>query len=184
MRQLNLLSVLAFALLIAAHPGFSPTPAAAQQGDAPFHVDAGPYSIDVLANASNLSLGSVTYTITVLNAQDGQPVPDAVVLVRAQQAQGGEEGWANALNSPGVPSQYTARMELGGPGRWEMSVDVSSSLGRVEVEVPAQTVPSPRQSRAGSLVFIGVFLAILMGAGYLVWTIRRAQRKREAADAG
>jgi hypothetical protein len=155
---------------------------AQQNGNQPYHAEAGPYQIEVLANPSSLSLGTVQYVITVLNSQSNQPVADARVLVRARQLEG-EDGWATALNTPAAPARYTAQVELGRPGTWEMSVDVSSPLGRVEIGVPSQRVPEPRQTRAGSLVFMGVFVVLIAGGGYLTWTIRRAQQKREAADA-
>ena len=162
----------------------SPSAVLAQQPEGqPYHVDAGPYQIDVQAIASNLSLGTVEYLIIVNDSQSSQPVSDARVLVRARHIDTGEEGWANALNTPLSPAEYTAQVKLDGPGVWAMSVDVSSALGRVEVDVPPQTVPVPRQSRAGSLVFIGVFVVLIAGGTYLTWTIRRTQRKREAANA-
>jgi hypothetical protein len=163
----------------------SPSTALAQQtGGQPYHVEAGPYQIDVVASASNLSVGTVQYLVRVFDSQTGEPVPDARVLIRARHIDSGEAGWANALNTPVSPAEYTARIELGGPGVWAMSVDVSSALGRVEVDVPPQTVPVPRQSTAGGLVFVGVFIVLIAGGSYLTWTIRRTQQRREVSNAG
>jgi hypothetical protein len=64
-----------------------------------------------------------------------------------------------------------------------VSVDVTSPLGRVEVEAPSQQVPEPSQSRAGGLVFAGITVVLILGSVYLVWSIRRAQQKREAINA-
>jgi hypothetical protein len=163
----------------------SSSAALAQQTEAqPYHVEAGPYQIDVVASASNLSLGSVQYLVRVYDAQTGQPMYDARVLIRARHIDIDEEGWANALNTPVSPAEYTARVELDSPGVWAISVDVSSDLGRVEVEVPPQTVPAPSQSTAGGLVFIGVFVVLIAGGAYLTWTIRRTQQRREVSSAG
>jgi hypothetical protein len=162
----------------------SPSTALAQQaGGQPHHVEAGPYQLDVVASASNLSLGSVQYLVRVYESQTGRPVSNARVLIRARHVDSGEAGWANALNTPVSPAEYAARIELGGPGVWAMSVDVSSALGRVEVEVPPQTVPVPRQSRAGGLVFVGVFVVLIAGGAYLAWTVRRTQQRREVSNA-
>jgi hypothetical protein len=162
-----------------------PSVALAQQTEGqPYHVEAGPYQIDVVASASKLSVGSVEYLVRVYDSQTGQPVSDARVLIRARHFDSDEAGWANALNTPVSPAAYTARVELDGPGVWAMSVDVSSALGRVEVDVPPQTVPVPRQSGAGGLVFIGVFVVLIAGVAYLTWTIRRTQQRREVSNAG
>ncbi len=75
-------------------------------------------------------------------------------------------------------------MQLDGPGVWRTSVDVSSPLGRVEVETPSVTVPESRKSKSGSLVFIGAFLAILLGTAYVIWSSRKALRAREARSSG
>lgn len=162
-----------------------PSTALAQQTEGqPYHVDAGPYQIDVAATPSNLAIGTVEYVVSVVDSQSGQPVPDARVLIRARHIDTGEEGWANALNTPMSPAEYTAQVQLNGPGVWAMSVDVSSALGRVEVDVPPQTVPVPRQTKAGGLVFVGVTILLIVGVAYLTWTIRRNQKRREAANAG
>jgi hypothetical protein len=172
---------LVFLLVIAS---LSPSLALAQgSGAEPYQVSAGPYRIDVIANPSNLSLGSVRYTVMVFNARDARPVSNAQVVVRARHQEEGVEGWATALNTPVAPERYQAQIELDRPGTWLMSIDVTSPLGRVEVEVPSQQVPVPRQSRAGDLVFIGIFGVLVLGGGYLVWSIRRVQQKREATNA-
>jgi hypothetical protein len=172
---------LAFLLAITS---LSPIPAFAQQNDTePYQIRAGPYRIDVIANPSTLSLGSVRYTVMVFNAENAQPVSDARVLVRARQQEECAEGWATALNSPVTPESYQAQIELDRSGTWLMSVEVISPLGRVEVEVPSQQVPQPRQSQAGGLVFASISGVLIIGAGYLVWSIRRAQQKREAINA-
>jgi hypothetical protein len=164
----------------------APAAALAQVADQePYRVEAGPYNIAVLANPSSLSLGTVQYMVRVTNARDGQPVPDARVVIRSRHGEeGGGGGWANALNTPVAQDIYEAVVQLDGPGLWEMSIDVSSELGRVEVEIPSQNVPVPRQSREGGMVFMGVFAALVLGGAYLVWASRRAQRQREAANAG
>jgi hypothetical protein len=175
---------LALVFLLAAIASLNPVPALAQQsGTEPYQVNAGPYRIEVIANPSALSLGSVRYTVIVLNAQNAQPVSDARVLIRARHQGEGVEGWATALNNPVTPESYQAQIELNRPGAWVMSVEVSSSLGRVAVEVPSHRVPEPRQSRAGGLVFASISGVLVLGSVYLVWSIRRAQQKREAANA-
>ena len=145
-------------------------------------VQAGAYRINVIADPSRLSLGTVLYTITIVNSENAQPVSDARVTINTSNEVDDIEGWALALNRPSNPGVYEATVQLDGTGIWHTSVEVSSSLGRVEVEIPPPTIPQPRQTRSGSLVFLGVFLAILLGVAYLVWSSRKAIKAREAAS--
>lgn len=147
-----------------------------------FQVQAGAYRISVIADPSRLSLGTVLYTITVVNSENAQPVSDARVTINTRNEVKDVEGWAVALHQPSNPGTYAATVQLDIVGIWQSSVEVSSSLGRVEVEVPPLTIPQPRQTRSGSLVFLGVFLAILLGVAYLVWSSRKAIKAREAAS--
>jgi hypothetical protein len=166
-------------LAAALTPDFSE---AQQTGARPYYVEAGGFHIGVLSKPSGLSLGTIDYIITLNDPQTARPISDARVLIRAAKAEeDGQEGWANALNTPGSPDHYTARVELEGPGVWKMSVEISSPTGHVQVEAPSQIVPLPRKTQAGGLVFIGVFVALGLGVLYAVWTIRRGQKRREAA---
>ena len=176
------LPLIIVAVLLAAS-GFFPGLGLAQGGDPePYTVQAGPYRLAIVTDPSRLSLGSVQLNITVQSSESAGPVPDAKVVIRARHQTDGIEGWANALNTPSAPESYQARMELEGPGTWLMSIDVASSLGRVEVEIASVTVPVPRKTTSGALVFVGVLVVLLLGAGYMTWTIRRSQRQRQAAD--
>lgn len=176
------LPLIIVAVLLAAS-GFFPALGSAQGGSAePYTVAAGPYRLAIVTDPSSLSLGSVRLKITVLSSEHAGPVPDAKVVIRSRHQTDGTVGWANALNTPSAPESYQARIELEGPGTWLLSIDVASSLGRVEVEIPSVTVPEPRRTTSGGLVFVGVLVVLLSGAGYVTWTIRRSQRQRQAAD--
>jgi hypothetical protein len=73
-------------------------------------------------------------------------------------------------------------MELDVSGTWLMTVDIFSSLGRVQVAIPMISVPEPRQSTAGAWVFVGTLVILLAGGTYLTWSIRRSQRRRETTN--
>jgi len=144
----------------------------------PYKTEAGPYSLNIQADPSRLSLGTVDYTVIVTHIEDLSPVADAKVLIWGNHALNGQRGWANALNNPVTPAKYTARVQLDGPGVWEMSVEVSSPLGRVAVQVPSQIIPKPRLSQAGSFVFLGVFAVLIGFTAYLTWKINRTMKAR------
>ena len=145
-------------------------------------VSAGGYDLFVEAEASNLSLGTALVSVAVLKSATGQPVPDARVVIHTQHSDSAETGWATALPVPERPEIYRARMKLEYPGRWDISVEVDGPLGRVETQVGTVAIPEPRQYWAGSLVFAGMSVILFCGVAYVVWTIRRAQRRREATN--
>ncbi|MFB3119191.1 MAG: FixH family protein, partial [Stenotrophomonas maltophilia] len=116
-----------------------------------FQVQAGAYRITVIADPSRLSLGTVIYAITVVNSENAQPVTDARVTINTRSEVEDTAGWAVALHQPSNPGTYEATVQLDARGTWHSSVEVFSSLGRVEVEVPPLTIPEPRQTRSGSL---------------------------------
>jgi hypothetical protein len=60
-------------------------------------------------------------------------------------------------------------------------VEISSPLGKVSVEAPPVVVPSGRNSSAGSFVFVGISLVLVLGVLYVWWTIRREQQRRSRA---
>ena len=176
--MLGLLSVLASGSLW----GLPGAALAQEDGAQEIRVQAGAYWIGVIADPSRLSLGTVLYTINVEDSENGQPVSDARVIINVRDEVDAIVGWAAALNRPSHPGTYEATVQFDGSGTWDTSVEVSSSLGRVEVEVPPLTIPMPRQTRSGSLVFFGAFLAIMLGVAYLVWSSRKAIKAREAAS--
>ena len=145
-------------------------------------VPVGGYDLFVEAEASSLSLGSALISIAVLNAVTGQPVPDARLVIHTRHVESAETGWASALPLPGHPEIYRARMKLEYPGRWDIHVEVDGPLGRVETRVGTVTIPEPRQYWVGSLVFAGMSVILLCGMAYVIWTIRRTQKRKEAAN--
>ena len=180
--------LLSLALFWTLQAGWS-LPALAQQDiPGPERIDrrlaAGGYDIFVEGEASNLSLGTALFSIAVLNAATGQPIPDARVVIRTAHQRSSETGWATALSIPERPEIYRARMKLDSPGVWQVNVDIDGPLGRVETEVGTVAIPEPRQYLAGTLVFAGVSVALLSGSAYMVWIIRRAQQRRRLTDAG
>lgn len=147
-------------------------------------VTTGGYDVAVAGEASNLSLGSAQFSVTLRNAATGQPITDARVEIHTRHLIEEETGWATALSVPARPEEYRARMKLEYPGPWQVSVAVNGPLGRTETAVGPITVPEPRQYVVGTLVFAGVSVILLGITGYVVWDIRQAQRRREAANAG
>ena len=169
------ISFLALILLWA----FAPALVLAQQGGAePPLKNAGPYEIGVQMVRSDLAVGFAQVAVVVLDGATGQPVPDARVVLRTRHAESGDEGRANALNSPGTPARYQARLSLDSPGAWLVSVEVDSSLGKIALEIGSLEVPAPSRFSSGSIVFAGVFGVLILGGLYLWWSTRGLRRQR------
>ena len=139
----------------------------------------GGYRLFIEGEASNLSLGTALFSVAVLNDATGEPVSNARVVLRTQHEGNGPAGWATALSIPERPEIYRAKMKLDYPGLWLVSVDVAGPLGRVETEVGTVIIPEPRQYLSGTLVFAGTSVILLLGTAYVVWQIRRTQRRRD-----
>lgn len=174
---LLLLSVMAGMLAGTVHAQESGTN---QTGTTEVNVRAGPYDITVVSSLSNLSLGQARFFITVLNVATGEPVRDARVVVRLKGSLNDTQGWANAMYVPSLPEHYEARIVLDAPGTWRVAVEVTSPLGREEVVASTLEVPITQNFTSGSIVFAGVFVLLLLGACYVWWSARRAQRQRLA----
>ena len=172
------LALLLLAVVMAGLPA-GPVQAQAQEsGTKEVQVRAGPYDINVVSALSNLSLGQARFFITILDVTTGKPVTDARVLVRLKGNLNDTQGWATALYVPGEPDHYEARIVLDAPGTWKVSVEVTSSLGNEEIVASTLEIPTTRSYTSGSIVFAGVFVLLLLGAGYVWWSARRAQRQR------
>jgi len=143
----------------------------------------GPYEIGVLSLPSGLSLGQVTFIVFVVETPSGKPIADANVVIRVSHGVSGTNGFGLAVHTSDIPEQYNATMNMDNPGTWTAMVEVSSTLGKVEVEIPPVIVPAQRQRIAGSIVFLGMSGVILLGAAYVIWTMRRALKKRSTIDA-
>ena len=183
-RALAGIMALLLLVMVVVMGGLPAGPVQAQEsGTQQVQVRAGPYDITVVAALSNLSLGQARFFITVLDVATGNPVTDARVLVRLKGSLNDTQGWANALYVPGLPGHYEARIVLDTPGTWRVAVEVASSLGKEEIVASTLEVPTTRSYTSGSIVFAGVFVLLLLGAGYVWWSARRARRQRLAVGA-
>jgi hypothetical protein len=180
-RRIISLSALALVLLL-----IVPLSSAAAQDEDERGVDvvAGPHAVRVVLVNSNLAAGFVKMVLFVTNAETGEPVPDASVVIRSNNEEDDLEGWAIALNSPNMPERYDVRMNLDSTGEWLISVDVSSSLGQGGATAMTLEVPSFNRNTQGSLVFFGVFAVVMLGVAYLIWSTRRNNRRRRESAQG
>lgn len=154
---------------------------AQESGALQFQATAGGYEISVEEFSSNLSVGSSQILVTLLDADTGQGIDDARVVVRVKHDLSGEEGWVSALSFPNDPDLYKAQVSLTAPGKWRLWVEVDGRLGRVEVEILPLQIPALRSYTTGSFIFIAVSMVLVLGAFYLWRSSRKALEQREAA---
>lgn len=172
-------------LLGVAYWALLPSLARAQGTDVQrFRETAGAYEISMALVQSSLSLGTTLLAITVVEAANGQPVPDARVVLKSRQEAGDGELKSIALNTPSNPDRYDAMVNLDAPGTWNLAVEVDSSLGRVSVEMAQLEVPETRSVTGGTYVFIGVFIVLIAGVAYVWWSAQRARRRRDQQGGG
>ena len=174
--------VLAALLVLALALVFAPA-ASAQETSREEVRYVGAHDIIVVPANLNLGAGSAQYSVIVTNPETGAPVPEARVVLVADNDAKSNPGWAIATNSPADPAQYNVHLKLDSTGTWTISADVSSSLGADLVEVTTLDVPSVNRLTQGTWVFVGVFAAILGGIAYVWWSARRDYRRRQAAQA-
>ena len=187
MTSLNLrnitLAVLAVALLL-----FTPLASVAAQQEDPVEegrgvdIVAGPHAVSVVVINSNLAAGFLQMALFITDASTGETVSDARVVLKANNEKQEYEGWATALNSPAMPRRYDVRMNLGSTGDWTIDVDVSSSLGQGGSRAMTVNVPAFRRYTDGSLVFFGIFAAMMLGLAYLFWSVKRQNKRRRLAE--
>ena len=162
---------------------FAPLVVSAQEdGKDEVHV-VGAHDIRVVPVNLNLGAGSAQYAVFVTDPETGDPVPNAKVVMVTSNSEEGNPGWAIATNSPALPERYDVHLKLDSTGEWELSVDVSSSLGADLVDVTTLEVPSVNRLTQGTWVFVGVFALIIGGIVYVWWTARRDYRRKRAAQA-
>ena len=143
----------------------------------------GAHDIIVVPVNLNLGAGSAQYSVIVTNPETGEPVPDARVVLVADNDNESNPGWAIATNSPADPSQYDVNLKLDSTGSWAIRADVSSSLGADLVDVANLDVPSVNRLTQGTWVFVGVSPRSSAESHTYGGAARRDYRRKQAARA-
>ncbi|MEC7748096.1 MAG: hypothetical protein VX572_04035 [Chloroflexota bacterium] len=177
------LAVTIMALLLIA-----PLSSVAAQQEEPIGADrgvnviAGPHAVRVVVINSNLAAGFLQIALFITDSNTRETVSDARVILKANNDGQGYEGWGTAHNSPANPQRYDARMNLGSTGEWTIDVDVKSSLGQGATNALTLEVPALNRYTDGSLVFFGIFAVMMLGVIYIIWSVKRDNRRRRLAE--
>ena len=150
-------------------------------GDRGVDIIAGPHAVRVVVINSNLAAGFLQMALFITDANTGETVSDARVVLKANNEDQDYEGWGTAHNSPANPQRYDARMNLRSTGEWTIDVDVTSSLGQGGANALTLEVPALNRYTDGSLIFFGIFAAMMLGLAYIIWSAKRDNRRRRLA---
>ena len=142
---------------------------------------AGAYEVVVAILPERPAVGTVHFSITLLDASDGQLVTQAKIWLTAHDETGEPVYESRAVSLPATPHYYDANIKFESPGTWTMELALENeSLGEASLLFPIGIeAPAIVPGSAGGFVFLGVFAALIGGAVYLWMRSRRAARARE-----
>ena len=139
----------------------------------------GPYTVGVLTERSNLSVGRARFIITLEDGITGEPITGAQIVIHIKSQASRTEGFAAAYGVPKFPGTYNAQVRLDTPGVHLVSIQIQGSLGEGTVLVEPFQVPDVGGYSSGSFVFVGLTLVLVLGAGYVWWSAARRKKLME-----
>lgn len=177
-----LFTLVAGVMLAPCNPASAQT-AAPEAGPRTVRASVGPYAVSISVRPGQPVAGLVHFEAAVAMAASGQQVPGAEVRMHASPPAAGERQTSRAVARPDDPGVYVANLELASPGLWLLTVEVTSGgkthAGGFELDVRART-RNPSAAPLGTAVWALITLAVITGAGWLVYSARRARRRTPA----
>ena len=140
----------------------------------------GPYEIMVGVLPVPPKQGFVHLTVALTQKDTSSPVTDAEVLARVRPEGETRRSVARLLNSPGSPLYYDRNVEFSKAGTWIVTIEVTKGLGDATISFPLEVEGQP-QNLAGRLAWGLVTGAIILGALWVILSIRRAQSRKRAS---
>ena len=139
------------------------------------------YGLSVHVRPERLVAGIGQFEVTLERPGTGEPVRGAVVRLFAAHPDGGERQTARALDTPARPGRYVSKIEFDRAGQWAMEVEVA--YGGTTFQAPFEAVVQARTRASGStflgsVVWAVMSAAIFGGALWLVYSSKRARRRR------
>ncbi len=136
----------------------------------------GPYDLQVGILPGTPRVGNLHFSILVNNAENGEPITDALVMVAANGPLNATSvGPVQALNTPRNPRFYDVDVPLDMEGSWTFTLEVVTELGEASLELPLEV------SRPGgfSVAFVAAVAIALLAVSIWTWDrVRRRRRRR------
>ena len=145
---------------------------------------AGPFEIIITIQPHRPKVGTVHFGVTILDTAAQSLVEDARVLIVAYNPEGEPTYQTPALNDPATPIHYKGNIIFRSAGQWSLRTKIETAEhGEVIATTPiniaeAASVPSFE----GRLMLALVTLALAGGTAYVIYSIRRSQRSRDASQ--
>lgn len=157
------------------------TPASANGGTKPVVKNArvGPYEMQVGIFPGNPKVGNLHLSILVNDAEAGESITDATIMVMAAGPAGtAVAGPVQATNTPQAPQFYDADIELTVEGDWTLTLETDSRLGKASLEIPLRVTPPP----GFNLVYLLAGAVVVIALALWAWGPISARWKRRGAQ--
>ncbi|MSQ10310.1 MAG: hypothetical protein EXR52_04815 [Dehalococcoidia bacterium] len=135
----------------------------------------GAYVLSVSVNPAYPTVGTAQLVVGVCDGDTLTPVEGATVQLTPVSPDGKEGSVIRAFTRTQYAEEYSADVRIKDSGTWRYKVRVDGSEGRGEVEVQLNVLSAPAYDGGSTVVFAIANGAILVGAGYIVWQIRRGR---------
>ena len=146
---------------------------------------AGPYEVVITILPHRPKVGTVHFGVTILDPQTRTAVENARVRIVAYPPNPDDRALQTpALNDPATPIHYKGNIIFRSDGQWNLVAEIrTAEHGEVTATTPihiseAASVPSVE----GLFMLVLVTLALCGGTTYIIYSIRRAQRARDASQ--
>lgn len=130
----------------------------------------GPYAVRMLIVPAVLQLGISHFSVSLTDAETGDPVTGAAVTFAARGPEGVPRlGPVAAAGTQADPLVYGADLDLDRRGIWIVTVDIDGPLGQADLDRTLEV--SASRGRTWAWVLFGPVVILLFGA----WAWRRSR---------
>ena len=173
--------ILTFLLLVTAF-GFGVNIVRAQsleQNETTVNLEEEGMGLVVKVNPLEPTVGTVLLTLSPSIVVSGDPIKDAIVMVRMEDETKEELYESYALNTPKNRLDYKTNFLLKKPGTWTIFItiknkDETSVKFHMEIAVKDRNIVG---TKIGTIVWIAVSLILFAGVAYIVFRIRSSTAK-------
>ena len=141
----------------------------------------GPYVVAMRSLPETTRVGRINFTVTVESVALSALIEDARVELVATNPEGEPDWLSPAIPFARNPTSYVGNGEFGAPGTWGIEIRVEGPEGLAVVSFPLQVNALARSNTLGGAIALAAAMgAAVAGAAWVVYSIRRAQRRRQA----
>ena len=145
---------------------------------------AGPYEVIITIQPHRPKVGTVHFGVTILDPATQSLVEDAKVRIVAHPPNPDDRALQTpALNDPATPIHYKGNIIFRSAGQWNLVAEIQTAEhGEVAATTPINIAEAASTSSVEGLLMLAlVTLALGGGTAYVIFSIRRAQRARDAS---